>query len=133
MKRGSSATSQKSVQAAKKRLTKFLRKIDTIPVEVIQYEAENLYQDIMVEVPYDSGALERSVKVSVSKSKTKPGINASASAKSKNGYDYAGIQHENPDFHHPVPGTKYHYISDPFHRCVDRITEEFSRKLQIDD
>lgn len=132
MSRGSSATSQKSVQDAKKGLQKFLRKLDTIPVEVLQEEAQTLYSEIITEVPYETGALERSVKVSVAKDKKRPSLNASASARSKSGYNYAGIQHEKP-FEHSKQGAKDHFISDPFNRSVARIKQKIAERLKVED
>ena len=132
MKRGASATSQKSVQDAKKNLQKFLCKIDTIPTEILQEEAEILYSEIIAEVPYDTGALERSVEVSVAKDKRRPGLNASASARSKRGYNYAGIQHEK-EFYHTKAGAKDHYISDPFYRAIQRIRAKMSVYLRMED
>lgn len=133
MKRGSSATSQKSVQDAKKNLQKFLRKLDRIPTEVLQEESKTLYSEIIAEVPYDTGALERSVKVTVAKDKRRPGLNASASARSKRGYNYAGIQHENEDFKHSKPGAKAHFISDPFERATERIKEKIQKRMRTED
>ena len=125
---GSSATSTKSVQDAKKRLQKFLKQLDSVPTEILAEEQPKLYSDIIAEVPYDTGKLERSVKVTVAKDKRRPGLNASASARSKSGYNYAGIQHENTEFQHPVKG-KAHYISDPFNRCVQRIKVKMRKRL----
>ena len=132
MSRGSSATSQKSVQNAKKSLQKFLRKVDTIPVEVLQEEVQTLYSEIIKEVPYDTGAIERSVKVTVARDKKRPGLNASASARSKSGYNYAGIQHEKT-FEHSKQGAKDHFISDPFNRSVERIKQKIAERLKVED
>ena len=129
MSRGSSATSQQSVRDAKKRLQSYLKSLDTIPSEILQQEAPRLYSDIIAETPYDTGKLERSVKVTVANDKRRPGLNASASARSSRGYNYAGIQHENENFNHPVKG-KAHFISDPFDRCVARIKKAMSKKLR---
>lgn len=125
---GSSATRTKSVQEAKKRLQKFLKELDTIPTDILTEEQPRLYSDIIAEVPYDTGKLERSVKVTIAKDKRRPGLNASASARSKSGYNYAGIQHENTEFQHPIRG-KAHYISDPFDRCVLRIKNKMRKRL----
>lgn len=125
---GSSATSQQSVKDAKKSLQKLLKKLDTVPSQILQEEAQQLKAEIITEVPYDTGKLEQSVKVSVSKSKQRVGLNASASAKSPSGYDYAGIQHERTDFHHDKG--KDHFISDPFNRTVKRIEERFKEELR---
>ena len=127
---GSSATRTKSVQDAKKRLQKFLKELDTIPTEILAEEQPRLYSDIISEVPYDTGRLENSVRVTVAKDKRRPGLNASASARSHEGYNYAGIQHENTDFQHPIKG-KAHYISDPFNRCVQRIKAKMRRRLKF--
>lgn len=130
MRRGASATSQRSVQDAKKNLQQFLRKLDTVPTQVLTEERDTLYAEIIAEVPYDTGNLERSVKVSVARDKRRPGLNASAFAKSKAGYDYAGIQHEEY-FWHPKLGAKDHFISDPFERAVRRIKVRLHRELKL--
>lgn len=132
MSKGASATSQKSVQDAKKNLQKFLRKLDTVPTAILEEERSILYSEIIAEVPYDTGALESSVKVSVARDKKRPGLNASASARSKRGYNYAGIQHENSGFEHSKPGAKDHYISDPFKRATERIKQKMREQLTID-
>lgn len=133
MKRGASATSQQSVQNAKKNLQKFLRKLDMIPQDILQEEAKTLYSEIIAEVPYDTGVLERSVKVAVAKDKKRPGLNASASARSKRGYNYAGIQHEEEEFKHSKAGAKDHYISDPFKRATERIKDKMRERLKVED
>lgn len=125
---GSSATRLKSVQQAKKRLQTFLKELDKVPMDILEEEQPRLYSEIIAEVPYSTGKLERSVRVSVARDKRRPGLNASASARSKRGYNYAGIQHENTEFQHPVKG-KAHYISDPFNRCIQRIQAKMRRRL----
>lgn len=126
---GSSATRQQSVQNAKKDLQKLLKKIDTVPVKILEEEAQILKAEIIAEVPHDTGLLERSVRVSVSKDKKRPGLNASASARATTGYDYAGIQHENREYRHTKG--KDHYISDPFNRAVDRIEKKLREELTL--
>lgn len=133
MNKGSSATSQQSVQDAKKKLQKFIRKLDRVPTEILQQEAPKLYSEIIAEIPYDTGTLEKSVRVSVAKDKKRPGLNASASARSPKGYNYAGIQHENEDFEHSKPGAKAHFISDPFERATERIKEKMREELKLED
>lgn len=133
MSRGASATSRQSVQNAKKNLQRFLHRIDTVPTEILTEEAETLYSEIIAEVPYKTGALERSVKVSVAKDKKRPGLNASASARSKQGYNYAGIQHEEESFKHSKQGAKDHYISDPFNRATERIKDKMQKRLIMED
>ena len=132
MSRGASATSQKSVQDAKKNLQRFLRKLDTIPTAVLVEEKEILYAEIIAEVPYESGTLERSVRVSVARDKKRPGLNASASARSSKGYNYAGIQHEEESYKHSKAGAKAHFISDPFERATERIKKKMREQLTMD-
>lgn len=129
MARGSSATKQKSVQEAKVQLQRFLRTLDSIPTDVLQDEAGRLYAEIIAEVPEATGKLARSVRVSVARDKRRPGLNASASALSPQGYNYAGIQHENTDFAHKKG--KAHFISDPFNRCTERIVARIQEELTI--
>lgn len=126
---GSSATSTKSVQDAKKRLQTFLKSLDTIPTDILVEEQPKLYSEILAKVPYDTGKLESSVKVTVARDKRRPGLNASASARSKGGYNYAGIQHENTEFQHPIKG-EAHFISNPFNRCVQRIKSKMRKRLK---
>ena len=129
MSRGASATSQASVQAAKKRLQKYIKTLDTVPTDILREEAPVLHSEIIAEVPFDTGKLESSVRVTVARDKKRPGLNASASALSKQGYNYAGIQHENEEFKHSKVGAKAHYISDPFDRCIERIKTKMQRRL----
>ena len=130
MSRGAPATSQKSVQDAKKRLQKFIKSLDTVPTQILNEEAPILRSEIIAEVPYKTGKLESSVRVSVARDKRRPGLNANASALSKSGYNYAGIQHENDEFRHTKPGAKAHFISDPLNRCIDRIQEKMRSRLK---
>ena len=128
-KRGSSATSQKSVQDAKKHLTNFLRKLDQVPIEELEKAAITIKAEAIAKVPYDTGKLERSIYVRVSKDKRRPGLVAGASARSKSGYNYAGIQHENTDYHHDKG--QAHFISEPFNAEVKRLKQRIRRRLKL--
>lgn len=129
MSAGSSATSQRSVQMAKRDLQRFLRKLEVIPTQILEDEAAVLKAEIIAEIPYDTGRLERSVRVSVSKDKKRPGLNASASAHDpRTGYNYSGIQHENPNYRHTKG--KDHFISDPFRRATKRIIQRITEELE---
>nr|DAH87277.1 MAG TPA: Minor capsid protein [Caudoviricetes sp.] len=127
-----SATSQKSVQDARKNLTKFLRKLDTIPAEELAKSAQTIKANAIAQTPYETGKLEKSVYVRVSKDKKRPGIVAGASARAANGYNYAGIQHEEEGYGHPIKG-KAHYISDPFNEEVGKLKKRLKRRLKIKD
>lgn len=124
---GFSATNTQSVKDAKKRLTRFLRKQQEVPSEVMAREAPRIEAEAKLLTPYKSGKLEHSVRCTVSRSKTRPGLNIRASARS-NGYNYAGIQHENVYYHHPVKG-QAHYLSEPFNRGTQRIIQEIRKEM----
>ena len=128
--RGSSATSQESVQKAIGNLRDFLRQIETVPQEELQQSAQTIYSRAIALTPYDTGKLERSVYVRVSKDKRRGGIVAGASARSSRGYNYAGIQHENTKFHHPVKG-EAHFISRPFTEETTRLINRIKGRLRI--
>jgi hypothetical protein len=128
-KRGASATSQKSVQDARKRLTNFIKKLDTVPIEELEKSAQRIKADAIAKTPYKTGKLERSVYVRVSKDKRRPGIVAGASARSKSGYNYAGIQHENESYQHTKG--QAHFISEPFNAEVKRLKQRIRRRLKL--
>lgn len=128
----SSATSRKSVQDARKNLTKFLRKLDTIPVEEVAKSAQTIKANAIAQTPYKTGKLEKAVYARVSRDKKRPGIVAGASARDADGYNYAGIQHEEESYKHPVKG-KAHFISDPFNEEVGKLKKRLKRRLKIKD
>ena len=131
MSKGSSATSRESVQNARKNLTKFIKTLDTVPVEELERSAQIIKANAIAQVPYKTGKLEHSIYVRVAKDKRRPGIVAGASARSSKGYNYAGIQHENEAYHH-VQG-KDHFISDPFNEEVEKLKKRLRRRLKIHD
>ena len=47
-----SATSLKSVQDAKKRLTKFLKTLDTVPTEILEQESGKILAQAKQETPF---------------------------------------------------------------------------------
>ena len=130
-KKGASATSTKSVQDARKNLTSFLRKLDTVPTEELEKSAQRIKTEAIAKVPYKTGKLERSIYVRVAKDKQRPGIVAGASARSKDGYNYAGIQHENESYQHAKG--QAHFISEPFNAEVERLKRRIQRRLKLKD
>lgn len=127
---GFSATSSKSLLAAKKRLQKFLKELDTIPEAEIDKEIPKIKAEAIARTPFKTGKLERSVYVRKSKNiRDRVGILAGASARSPKGYDYAGIQHERRDFYHPIKGTD-HYLSDPFNKGVRRLKRRIRYRMK---
>lgn len=129
MSRGYTATTTESVKNSKKKLQKFLRTLDTVPDEEVSRTAQAIKAKAIAQVPYKTGKLESSVYVRVSKARSRVGIVAGASARSPEGYNYAGIQHEDTSFHHPIKG-KAHYISDPFDQEVYNMIRRIRRKLR---
>ena len=69
MPKGASATSQKSVQDARKNLTSFLKKLDTIPTEELEKSAQRIKAEAIAKVPYKTGKLERAIYVRVARDK----------------------------------------------------------------
>ena len=130
MSKGASATSQASVQNARKNLTKFIKTLDTVPAEELEHSAQTIKADAIAKVPYNTGKLEHSIYVRVAKDKRRPGIVAGASARSK-GYNYAGIQHENESYHHDKG--QAHFISEPFDEEVEKLKKRIRRRLKIHD
>ena len=128
-KKGKSATSQQSVKDAKKNLTDFLKKLDTIPAEELEKSAQRIKAEAIAKVPYDTGKLERAIYCRVAKDKRRPGIVAGASARSKSGYNYAGIQHENESYKHTKG--QAHFISEPFNAEVERLKRRIRGRLKI--
>ena len=129
--KGSSATRQESVQEARKNLTRFLKDLDTIPTEELAKSAIVIYNNAVAQVPYKTGKLEQSIYARVAKDKRRPGIVIGASARSKKrGYNYAGIQHENESFKHPIKG-KAHYLSDPFNAEVRQLKRRLRDRLKV--
>lgn len=126
-----SATTTKGLVKAKKNLTKFLKTLDTVPAEELEKSAQTIKAEAIAQAPYETGKLESAIYVKVSHNKRAPGLVAGASAKD-HGYDYAGIQHENTSFEHPIKG-KAHYISDPFNREVRNLKRRLRRKLKVQD
>ena len=127
--KGASATSRKSVQDARKNLTDFLKKLDTVPAEELEKSAQRIKAEAIAKVPYKTGKLERAIYVRVAKDKKRPGIVAGASARSTSGYNYAGIQHENVDYQHTKG--QAHFISEPFNAEVKRLKQRIKRRLKL--
>ena len=124
-----SATSLKSVQDAKKRLTKFIETLDTVPTQILEQESEKILAQAKQETPFKTGKLGDSVYVRVSRDKRHRGLVVGASAR-KDGFNYAGIQHENTSFHHPIKGTA-HYLRDPFNRGTRRTKSRLKQEVKL--
>lgn len=81
--------------------------------------------------PVETGTLRDSVNVRVSRSPRYPGLIATASALNpRTGYNYAKIQHENPDYHHEAP-TQYKYLETALNNEMPKIQEAIRWHLSI--
>lgn len=130
MSKGGSATSQKSVQNAIKDLTRFIKKLDTVPIEELKDSAVTMKAEMVAQAPYKTGRLERSIYTMVSEDTRRPRLRAGASARSPQGYNYAGIQHENENFEHPVKGKAF-FIRDPFVAETAKLKERLKERLKV--
>ena len=129
MSKGASATSTASVQNARKNLAQFLKTLNTVPVQELEKSAKVIKAEEIALVPYDTGKLEHSIYCRVSKDRSRPGIVTGASARSPQGYDYAGIQHENETFQHAT-GRQAHFISEPFEKEVANLKERLREEIK---
>lgn len=125
-----SATNTESVQQARKNLTRFLKQLETIPYEELERSARVIKAEAIAQTPYKTGKLERSVYVRVTRDKRRVGLVAGASALSPGGFNYAGIQHENTKFNHPIKG-KAHFISAPFNEEIERFKQRIRGKVKL--
>lgn len=114
-------------------LGRFVKTIESKSYEILLEESARLKREAYQQTPKDSGDLRNSIKVEArrgSTSKTKVVLDASASSVHR-GYDYAGIQHDNPSFKH-APGTNYKFIEKPFYDALARIERRIEEELTID-
>lgn len=125
----SSATSVKAIQENKKLLTDMLNQLETVPTQILEEEAKRVYAEAVSEAPFKTGALERAIYVRVSKDKRRPGLVLGASIR-KGRYDYSGIQHERPQYKHPIKGKAW-YLRDPFERAINRIYVRFKEEIHL--
>ena len=115
---------------ASKRLTKFLRTVETVPTQILLEEAPRIEETAKIRTPEKTGKLKESVKVRVSRDKRRPGLYAQASA-FNNGYDYALIQHENLSYNHPNGG-QAKFLESAFVEGVARIESRIEQEVRYD-
>lgn len=118
-----------SVKAAIANLNSFLKTLERVPVEELSKSAQTIKEQAIAQTPYKTGKLERSVYVRVVNLRRRARLSAGANAINK-GYNYAGIQHENESFQHPLKG-KAHYISDPFNDEVKQLKKRLRAKVRL--
>lgn len=125
----SSATNLDSVRKAKNRLINFLKTEKEVPAQILEREAPRIEAEARLLTPLKKGKLENSVRCKVSKSQTRPGLTIRASARNR-GYNYAGIQHENTSYSHPIKG-QAHYLKIPFDKGVQRIKYAMRKEVRL--
>lgn len=127
---GKTAGQTRSVKSAKAYLTNMLRNSQKIPRKIMREEAVQLKADIIAITPYKTGRLRESVRVNTQKIGHVVTLHATASARDpETGFQYAGFQHEHEFRHYTTPGTRGHYISDPFWDTVIRIQERLAEEI----
>ena len=127
---GVSRVTVEGLADASKRLTKFLKTVKQVPVQILTEEAPRIEEEAKNRTPFKTGKLQRSVKVRVSQDKRRPGLYAQASALNKD-YDYALIQHENDEYKHPKGGQAF-YLESAFDEGVDRIIRRLQTEVTYD-
>ena len=131
--RKSAITELPGVEDTKRRLERFLKRLDTVPTQTLRSMVPALKEEIQSETPYKTGKLEESVYVRVARDKRRPGFRLGARAHAPGtGFDYAYIQHETEDFNHPIKGKAF-FVEDPFNRAAERIIDEFRDKVKYWD
>ena len=115
---------------ASKRLTKFLRTVETVPTHILLEEAPRIEETAKIRTPEKTGKLKESVKVRVSRDKRRPGLYAQASAINR-GYNYALIQHENLSYNHPNGG-QAKFLESAFVEGVERIESRIEQEVRYD-
>ena len=151
-KGSSSATALKAVQKSRKDLEKALRYYDSeLFGDIVEEESKKAYAEMIAIVPHSGmkfvpstgsgnsdreeyqgvgGKLQRSIYCRPTRSKGKFGIVAGASAWDPyRKFNYAGIQHENEEFHHDPP-RQAHYISQPLDKYAKIIIQKIIQKNQ---
>lgn len=119
------------IDDARKRLAKFLHKLEENPSAILIEEAPRIQAEARVNTPRRSGDLIEGTTVTVSRSKREPGLNAKSSSFHR-GYDYAYKQHENFSYNHPNGG-KAKYLEDAYVAGVDRIIRRFESEVTYDE
>ncbi len=130
--KGTSAMSKggaASAAQAQARLRRYLAKLESVPLGEVERTATQIKAKAIAQAPYKTGKLEDSIEVEVTGSGTRLTISATASATSPSGYDYAGIQHDDTSFNHPIKG-KAKYLSDPFNEEIRNMQARIRRKLR---
>lgn len=148
-KGSSSATALKAVQKSRKDLEKALRYYDSeLFGDIVEEESKKAYAEMIAIVPHSGmkstgsgdsdreeyqgvgGKLQRSIYCRPTRSKDKFGIVAGASAWDPyRKFNYAGIQHENEEYHHDPP-RQAHYISQPLDKYAKIIIQKIIQKNQ---
>lgn len=131
MSKYTTVSSLESVRRAIKRLENFSDSIGRVPKEEMEKTARAIRAKGVAQAPYKSGKLERSVYARVvERNKNNISIHAGANAHSPTGYNYADVQHEHPEFNHPIKGKAY-YIRDPFVEETNNLKKRMRRKMQV--
>lgn len=115
------------LKQARDKLGRFTKRINVDVDGVLHEEVARIVAEARLEVPVDSGDLRDSIKGEVTGSPLHKTMQITASSVHR-GYDYAGKQHDDLSLNHPNGGKAY-FISDPFFRGVDRVSERLEEVI----
>lgn len=114
-------------RAQRKRLRKFIAEVPEIVGEETDKLMVRVQRNARRRAPLDTGRLRKGISVTSTRRGT---FRISVHAKNpKTGYDYALIQHNNPEYKHPVG--EYLFVSKAMKEELDLFERRIRRRLKI--
>lgn len=114
-------------RAQRKRLRKFIAEVPEIVGEETDKLMVRVQRNARKRAPLDTGRLRKGISVTSTRRGT---FRISVHAKNpKTGYDYALIQHNNPEYKHPVG--EYLFVSKAMKEELDLFERRIRRRLKI--
>lgn len=114
-------------RAQRNRLRKFIAEVPEIVGEETDKLMVRVQRNARRRAPLDTGRLRKGISVTSTRRGT---FRISVHAKNpKTGYDYALIQHNNPEYKHPVG--EYLFVSKAMKEELDLFERRIRRRLKI--
>jgi len=114
-------------RAQRNRLRKFIAEVPKIVGEETDKLMVRVQRNARRRAPLDTGRLRKGISVTSTRRGT---FRISVHAKNpKTGYDYALIQHNNPEYKHPVG--EYLFVSKAMKEELDLFERRIRRRLKI--
>lgn len=114
-------------RAQRNRLRKFIAEVPKIVGEETDKLMVRVQRNARKRAPLDTGRLRKGISVTSTRRGT---FRISVHAKNpKTGYDYALIQHNNPEYKHPVG--EYLFVSKAMKEELDLFERRIRRRLKI--